>query len=269
MQDPPALGAPVGAGELTSERVSRVLDDADWPEDWREIQTGEHTMIGTTLARSRLEEIQRAAGAEGSVFFFDGRGYAQFKSLDWLETDARSITEQFFAGRGDPGDPWVIGVGTEWSSQVIFNDVQYARVGGSVIREKDTSSQSLYGLRSRVQTDLEVETDPQVTTLARRFLAASAYDRLRVQSLELSAPDGVTAQKLLTTKLGDLISCQIETLHGWGYTVVSHVAGIDFTITGSDWGVSLRIDDDLTARYWTLDDLEYSVLGETTRLRPY
>lgn len=272
-ENPPALGSAVGAGDLTSERVDRVLDAFGWPDETgdRSIQTGIHTMPSTTLARSRLEEIQRAATAEGTVFFFDGDGIPTFKALGWLNTDTRSITTQIYPGRGNAGDPEIIGVRTEWSAQLIRNDVQYTRVGGSMVRVQDYASQALYGaVFSEVVTDLELQTDAQVTTLADRFLAARAYDQLRLRELELHAADGDTAEALLELELGDLVEATVETLHGWDYTVEAHVMGIDYRVTADDWVLRLRLDPDLASTaYWVLEDATLGVLGSTTRLRGY
>lgn len=247
LANPPALGSPVGAGERTDERVERVLDAVDWPADRRNIQEGVHTLQATTLARSRLEELQRAADNEGGAFFFDAAGVATFKAQGWLENDARSTTPQIYPGRGSSGDPSVIGVSTEWTRRTIINDAQYTRVGGTMQRDFDLTSAALYGgLRSDRRTDLEVETDAQALTLAERIVAARAYDRLRVTGLQLSPLDLASGRALLELQLGDLVEATVNTLHGWGYTVQAHVMRITHVIRADDWVVDLRIDDAVT-----------------------
>lgn len=247
LNDPPALGAPVGAGEATDDRVARVLDAFGWSEVRRDLQSGVHTMQATTLARSSLEEIQRAADAEGGAFYFDGAGVATFKAQGWLENDARSTTPQLYPGRGSAGDPSVIGVTTEWTRRTIINDAQYTRVGGTMQRETDLTSKSLYGgLRTARRTDLEVETDAQALTLAERIVEARAYDRLRVTGLSLSALDLASGRGLLELQLGDLVEATVTTLHGWGYTVQAHVMRITHVIVADDWVVELRVDDAVT-----------------------
>ena len=57
IDDPPALLTPVGAGELTSDRVLRVLALLDWPPSLLSVQTGWNTMQETTLPASRLERL--------------------------------------------------------------------------------------------------------------------------------------------------------------------------------------------------------------------
>lgn len=271
--DPKALGSPVGAGDLTSERVDRVLDAYGWPDDTgdRAIQTGVNTMPATSLARTRLEEIQRAAVAEGSAFFFSPDGIPTFKAQGWLNTDTRSITVQLYPGRGNAGDPEIIAARTEWSAQLIRNDVQFTRVGGSAVQVQDTTSQDLYkAVFSEKVTDLELENDSQVLALAERFLAARAYDQLRLRSLELWAPTATVAGDLLELELGDLVEATVETLHGWSYDVLAHVMGLEFSVTADDWVCTLRLDPDLAStQYWVLESATYGVLGETTRLRGY
>jgi hypothetical protein len=247
LDNPPALGSAVGAGERTDERVARVLDAIDWPDATRNLQTGVHTMQATTLARSRLEEIQRAADAEGGAFFFDAEGVATFKAQGWLENDARSTTPQIYPGRGSAGDPSVIGVSTEWTRRTIINDAQYTRVGGTMQRDFDLTSVALYGgFRTARRTDLEVETDAQALTLAEQLVTARAYDRLRVTGLSLSALDLASGRALLELQLGDLVEATVTTLHGWGYTIQAHVMRITHVVVADDWVVELRVDDAVT-----------------------
>ena len=240
--NPPASSSQ-GAGEDTDERVARVLDDYGWPDALRDLQSGVHTMQATTLARSHLEEIQRAAQAEGGAFFIGKDGTAVFKARDWLTTDTRSTVAQLQPGSGLSSQPHIIGVSpASWSRQSIVNDVQWTRVGGSAVEDEDATSIALYGRRSSRITDLECETDAQVTALVDRYLTARAYDRQRVDELRLWAETPAAQKNVLELELGDLITATITTLHGWSYSFDAHVNRITHDISEGHWITTLRVD---------------------------
>ena len=249
LDDPPALLSPVGAGESTSQRVTRILDefgpvDGGWI--WRDISNGDHSMQASTLAQNRLEETQRAAEAEGGVFFFQNR-VATFRPFQWLTGRSgefpRSTDVQMWPGRGFPGDPDLLDADAEWTMQVLYNDIQLARTGGSAIRVQNTQSQTLYGSRTFRRLNYENDQDSQVADLANRLLAVSEWDYQRLRSLIVFAADGVAASSVFRTELGDLVQASVPlTLRGWGYTVQAHVLGIGYAVTADDWSCTLRID---------------------------
>jgi hypothetical protein len=242
IDDPPALEAPVGSGELTSDRVTRVLDIINWPTELRNIQTGINTMQSTTLAQSRLEEMATAADAEGGAFFVDGAGVATFKAQNWLEDDPRSTTPQLLAGA--PGDHvQVLDASTDWSTSRVRNDVRMARKGGEEQRATDGQSESLYGPRTFQRYDLENDNDPAVLTLAERYLAAFRWDRSRLETVGLYPLDSEGARQMMELQLGDLIRLRISTIPGWNYTGEYYVNRISHGVTTDDWTMSLRIDD--------------------------
>ena len=172
MANPAPLLTPVGAGETTGDRVTRILDSAGWltgPE-YRDIQPGAHTLQETTLANNYLFEAQEAARSELGGFFFDGT-VATFKQFGWLSTDPRSTTVQSFPGRGLAGDPLVVAADPFWSAQVIRNDYQLTRLGQSVpVTSFSGISKQLYGERSYVYASYLNDNDPDLQAVADALL---------------------------------------------------------------------------------------------------
>lgn len=253
IDDPPALESPVGAGESTDDRVNRVLDAAGWPDEtfWRDIQTGVHTMQSTTLAQSRLEELQIAAEAEGGAFFVAANGVPTFKARDWLDTDPRSVNVQIEIG-AVPDEVQILAARTDWSLQRVYGDVRMARKGGTEQRVTDPTSLSLYGDRTFQRFDLECETDLQVQAIADRFLNSHRFDRLRLESIDVVPTTAEAAQALLVTEVGDLVEVTVRTLPGagtppleagWSYTLRAWVQRIVHAIDAEDWIVSLTLEN--------------------------
>jgi len=244
IDDPPALETPIPAGQLTSDRVQLVLDDAGWPDlpEWRDIDTGEHTMGESALAQSRWQELQAAATAEGGAVFINPAGVPTFRNRDWL---VDKLDQPPVLAVGNVGaDVQVLTADTDWSQQRVYNDVQMARVGGTVYRVVDETSISLYGRRTYRRLDLQCQTDSQVQAIADRFLAAQRFDRSRLESVDLVPVTAQGVADLLALELGDLVRVTIRTLGEgtWTYTGDYFVNGIAHQVDASDWVTSLRID---------------------------
>ena len=220
IDDPPALETPIPAGQLTGDRVRQLLDESNWPDVpvWRDIDDGEHTMAESNLAQSRWAEMQVAATAEGGSMFISAAGVPTFRNRDWL-VDKLDGPPDFTVGQ-PASDIQVIGADTDWSSQRIYGDVQFARKGGTAYRITDPDSISLYGPRTYRRLDIECQTDSQLQALADRFLASFRFDRSRLESIDLvpTSPDGIS--QLLAAELGDFIRVQVRTQGEgqWNYT---------------------------------------------------
>ena len=243
VENPPALETPTGGGDRTDVRVGRILDLIGWFDAGRDLQIGAHTMLPSTLARSRSEEMQRAAEAEGGSFFFDGNGVATFKALDWLKNDPRSIAVQMQPGSGILSDPLITSVKSDWQAGRVRNDIQLARDGGSSVRVENTTSQTLYGRRSFQRFDYEAENDDQVLALAEQQLEFRQYDKLSVDEVTLHAETREQAASIVNTLLGDRIRVHVDTNRGWGYTVECWVIGIRYNVSMDDWTATMRLVD--------------------------
>jgi hypothetical protein len=242
MYEPPPLTVPIPV-ELSSARVDRLLTDIGW-ELGRDISTGQHQVDASTVDTNYAQEIQECARAEGGAFWFDNLT-ATFRPFAWLTTEPRSTTVQSFPGRGLDGDPRVIDVDAEWSIQDVVNDVQLARRQDSsnITREQSSNSQSLYGTRRYRYTNLYNESLTDVTALAQRRIALQQWDYQRLLALTMFPETPTQAGVMLTMQIGDLIQVTVPlTLLGWGYTVQTHVQGIGYAVTGTDWTTIVRVD---------------------------
>ena len=149
----------------------------DGPLDERDIQVGDHNVTGSTLSETTLEECQRAADAEGGVFFCSKDGLAVFKNKDWLTTDIRSTAIQGYLGYEEvPAGVQAAHIDsdlqTSWELARVVNHAAYAREGGTAQEFEDAQSQSYYGLRSSKRTDLHNTSDGEVLALAVRVVNA-------------------------------------------------------------------------------------------------
>lgn len=245
IDNPPALGSPVPA-ERSDVRVARVLDLAGIDSTKANLDVGKYQVAESTLGDARLEEIQDAAQAEGGAFYMDRDGVPTFRNRDWLDDGPAESTPQYWAGVGQGIEIVGIGSGT-WALGRVYNDVQFARVGGSAQRAQDPASVAYYGQRSYRLFDFENTSDSAVLALAERYLERYAYDRIRLGALRLVPTTEAGARLLMATEVGWRIRVSVVLLGGglnsWGYTQDVWVNRISHYGSGDDYYCEVVVDN--------------------------
>lgn len=85
--------APVGTGELSGDRINRILDAAGFTGP-RIVSGGSRELQGTAYGRSAWQELLLTVDSEGGDMFIDGAGAVVFRSRGDVFTAARSVTSQ-------------------------------------------------------------------------------------------------------------------------------------------------------------------------------
>lgn len=247
--NPLALDTATGV-QSTDDRVAAALDLLGVGD--RDIQAGVHTLQSSYLAQSTLEECAVAADAEGGAFYAAPDGTAMFRARDWLDTDTRSTVVQGYLGYDTipigANSAHVLDVKTSWESARIVNLVQFARVGSALQVVEDVPSQVALGsVRDYTRTDFQNNDDAEVAYLAARHLAAFKDNRPRLEEVTITGiddPGNADLNRLLwDTRIGDRLAVLVEPPFGWSIEREAHVMAIAHKITGSDWVVTLTLDD--------------------------
>jgi len=250
---PPELEVPdpLTGGQSTDERVRYIWDVIMGlpPELLITDEPGQFSMMATAFPGSRMDQINQAVDAEAGAFYVQRDGSLIFRSHDWLFDSPDSGTIQFIIGTV-ADDVEVLDARTNWDAVRIRNDVALTREGGVLQRNINTSSQAVYGIHSFSRSGLQNQDDAQIVELVNRELLMTAWDTLRLDSVEVWASQmaGSSVMDLLTLELGMRVLITVQTLEGWSYTVIAWVMGISHKVTADDWGVTLRLDNtDLTS----------------------
>lgn len=205
-----ALGSPVGANELTSARVDRILDSVDWDPTKRIIATGNTQVQGTTLEGDALTELFLVTDTEIGEFYQDAAGNMVFRNRQALMTDTRSVQNQ--ARFGDGGDtmgeiPYHY-VSITYESTQFVNEVRIARAGGVQQVVEDTASKAKYK-RTRVheRTDLLMTSDGEALAHASWILYISAQPELRFDEITIrpQKDEAILFPQVLAREIGDRI----------------------------------------------------------------
>lgn len=210
----PALDVPAGDGELSGDRVKRILDAAGWYTDHRTIAAGNSAVQGTSLGDTALSLLQLTSDSEVGELYVDGAGNLVFRSRHAILTDTRSASPQGVFG-DQPGT--VEASGTEEAftqaqraldDTQLANDVQVTIAGGTLQEATDDASVRTFLFpRTWTQDGILLESDADALGYAQWVLYVSSDAPPRFDKLVLSPrrdPQNLFPQ-VLGREIGDRI----------------------------------------------------------------
>jgi hypothetical protein len=240
-----AAVAPVGAGEDTGARITRVLNSAGWPAADRVIDVGLTTVQATTLAQPARTEMLLVADTELGELYFDGAGKVVFRNRHALLSETRSTVSNGIFGDAGSELPYQA-VNVSYDDQLIRNHVRIARVGGTEQVVTDAASIAQYLTRTYERSDLIHQTDAESLLYAQHVLATLKDAELRVDTLTINPQADPTNlyPQVLGRELGDRITVRIRPV-GRADTIERDaiIRGITHTWTPSTWITTWALQD--------------------------
>lgn len=252
---------PVGAGENTGTRITRILDSATWPAADRQIATGNSTLQATALEGEALAELQAAAESEIGELYVDASGKVVFRNRQAILLETRSNTVQATFGQ-------TVGVKTPATAKIVtddatmWNEIRAKRAGGTELVAGDTGSQAEFLTRTFQTPDLLLETDTEVEAYAGWILYVSKEPEVRFDKLEIHAhadPDTLFPI-VLAREIGDRIRI-IRRPAGGGSPIQRDVfiRGIAHVTDGARWITTWTLQS--ATKYGSFFTLDNPVLG--------
>jgi len=201
------LTAGTTTAQTTGERINAVLSDpeVDWGEALRDIDTGTRN-TGTQpieAGTNALNYLNKVSETEQGLFFVNKAGEVAFRE-DAIVVSAET-TVTFGQGTGIPYS----GIQVVYGSELLYNEVVIANVGGGTATAIDEDSQGTYGIRNLSITNLLGEDDQQSVDLALDLVEQYSQPEFRVENLvvDLHALDEADQNRVLGIELGDV--CEI------------------------------------------------------------
>lgn len=180
------------AGQTTAERVTSILDAADWPGGMRSISITATTTVqaDTGTSRSALSACQEVEATELGAFYCDQRGFATFKSRNDIISSSGGTSTQF-SDTGAVGTVKYLAVSFDLSDYGLVNSCTVTRTGGTAQSAVDTASQLTYFDHSRIRTSI-AQTDADALNQAQMIIASrkEVGADLRMESMTIDAFDG-------------------------------------------------------------------------------
>jgi hypothetical protein len=260
---------PVGPGELTGARMSRILNSLDWPVADRVLDTGASTVQATDLSGNGMSELQLTQDTELGEFYFDVHGRARFRDRLAVLTEERSTTSQATFGDGgydDTGELPYRDVKTANPSDGMANSVTVTRVGGTPQQAVDTVSIDRYLVRSYDRSDLIHMSDTETLAYAEAILYRHADPGRRFSEITFQRPrvglDSVLWPVLLDRDFGDRITV-IRRPAGGGDPIERDcfVRGISHASDGERWDTGFVLESAEKYSFFTIGHPELGQVG--------
>jgi hypothetical protein len=175
-----------GNGQTTGTRVSKILDQVDFPSNMRIVDTGSTTCQadpGTT--RSSLAAIQVAEFTEQGAFFIRTDGTAEFKDRNDVVGSLAVAPIEFNQTTGIP----YTNLKFAFDDKLIINDVTATRVGGSAIRSIDADSIAKYFPHGMNVENLIAQTDAQVQDITNIYCQTRKETTIRIDEMTVDLLD--------------------------------------------------------------------------------
>jgi hypothetical protein len=266
------LGSPVGGGEDSGARVSRILDAASWSPSLRAIDTGDSGQQATSFGDTVMGLLQLTSDTELGSLYVDGSGNVTFRHRLAYLSDTRSNTPQGVFG-DSPGT--VETDGTELRYQIVprasddtamVNDCQITAANGGTLQEatdSDSIAQFLYP-RTYSRTDLLLQSDSEALSYAQWivYVGSSAEDRVDTLTLMPRRDTTNMFPQALGRELGDRIQVWRRPPGVSAFSKDVFIQGIShvFDASSQTWQTQWTLTS--AAKYGSFLTLDDSTLGQ-------
>ena len=242
-------GSTAFAGDLTGQRILRLLTYAGVPVGLTALQVGASQMQAATGLQGRtfLAAIQDVEASEGGLFYVSKAGMFTFH--DRHDRLQRAIPTWSFGAAGIP----FTGQQLSCDPLYIYNDVEVIRYGGIQYLATDTASRADYGLRSLSLT-VYTESDQDAVDSANYLLSKYSRQHPRIKQLDVQPRTNRNALTFaLGAEIGDRVTVTIPTVGQPNITIDGYIEGLKHTLNADsgDWSLTVLMSPSITD-YWLL-----------------
>ena len=253
------------AGDLTSTRVSQILDQISWPASMREIETGLSTVqANPNTAITALSAAQKCELVEFGAFYVDASGSFVFKNRTTTSTSV-SGTPRVFNDNGTNlsyfNADWVL------NDVLVYNQASVTPTGGTAQVVVDAASVTKYFAHSYNQTATMFSSDADALQYAQAYIASRAETSIRCDSLllDLYYPDAAMVLAALELDFFDPVTVSTTQPGGSILTKTLQVFGVNYQITPNSWKQNFTTLEAIIDSFI----LDYSELDDATSILSY
>jgi hypothetical protein len=241
--------------EFINWAVLAILTLIGWPSaDYNYDGALSQVPTGSYLSVNPLTFIQQLIEAENGLFFIQGDGRARFQDRHWR---IRNSTSAATFGLNSGELPYE-SLDQSFDEQLLYNDIQVTRAGGTLQQAIDATSQAAYGPRALAKPGVLLGTDAEALGLAQWLLLRYKDPTLRLPRVTLNGDmsgAGLWPQ-LLGRELSEKITVRVRPPPSGSSLIekAARIEAISHTITETTWRTEWQLSlagDDL---YWTIGD---------------
>ena len=254
----------VDVQELSSARISRILDAFGWSSSERTISTGDlQVLAGQSQTDNVLSAFKEVEEAEQGQFYMGANGYAVFRDRNYKRTSQYLPQATFGNGSGELPFSDVI---TTQDDSKILNIISVTREGGSKQTVSDNDSISLYGAREENSTGTLNVSDANALAIANQRLAQFSNTSPRIEGLIVNPlSDSDLWVQVLNRELGDKITIKVPTTVSTVMEFGVHIDHINHEVDARNqtWTWRIKTSAGSETGAWVLGS---SRLNESTNL---
>ena len=248
--------------ELSSARVTKILDAFGFPSDRRDVQTGTLQVGTQQITDNVLSALQECETAENAQFFISADGKATFRNRDYRLSNTKAINVQSTFSNDGSNLPYV-DVGLSFDDQEIVNIYEWTREGGTTQYIADTDSVLNYGAFDNAQTTINIS-DTNVASLIAQKVAETSQPIVRFNNLVVNPRENTLLwTQALGREFGDRIKVKFVNPDGSSLEDEVLIESIQHSVIASSqtwrWSVTLS---PAGSSAWILGQAK---LGEGTR----
>ena len=223
------------AGDLTSTRVSQILDQISWPATMRSIETGLSTVqANPNTATTALSAAQKCELVEFGAFYVDASGSFVFKNRTTTSTSVSGAPRVF----NDNGSnlhyfnaDWVL------NDVLVYNQASVTPTGGTAQVVVNAASVTKYFAHSYNQTATMFSSDADALQYAQAYIASRAETSIRCDALilDLYYPDDAMVLAALELDFFDPVTVSTTQPGGSILTKTLQIFGVNYQISPNSW----------------------------------
>ena len=205
------LEAHTATGQTSGARIAAILDrtEVNWPSTLRNIDTGAATLQDDTVDAGTevLQYLQLVEASEPGQLFMSKANAVTFKNRN----AGASIGTVTFSDAGGTTIPYT-DITVSYGTELMYNRVNIARLGGDIQTAAGSASQSEYGITSLDYNGLLIDTDANAAALATYLVAK--YDepdlRFDTMTVELAGLGTADQTRVLGLEIADIVLLEYQ-----------------------------------------------------------
>jgi len=202
------LAVTTSGNELSSTRVTNILDSIGWPSDRRDINTGTNQVGAQSGTDNILSALQEIETAENAQFFVASDGDVTFRNRDYRLSNTKAINVQATFSNDGSNLPYQ-DVSVSFDDDEIINVYEWQREGGTTQYKADADSVISYGAFSNQKTTINIS-DSDVSSLISQKIAETSTPIIRFDKLVINPRQNTLLwNQALGREFGDRIKVKV------------------------------------------------------------
>lgn len=252
----------VDAQELSSDRVSRILNTIGFPSALRSIDTGTKQVISQATSTNVLTALKECELAENGQFFISKDGKATFRNRAYKFTNSLATTSQATFDNSGSNLPYT-NVILSFDDDEVINSYSWTRSGGTTQFIADSDSVLRFTALGSSQSTINTS-DSDVLSIIQQKLSETAIPIIRIDKLDINPRVNTSIWvQALGREIGDRITVNIVNTDGSTLSDELFIESISHSVNASSqtWNWTLTLSPASSAS-WVLGQ---ALLGVGTR----